>query len=111
MPKTTVVALPYDQAADTLLEATLLINTASLDANSGDLTRLQPLLHPALTVLDTTCGDGQTNLLTAAHDAGATALDGLSVLIEQTAQSIDLWLNAQGIKAKASREAMRAAFA
>jgi shikimate dehydrogenase len=75
---------------------------------TNDETVIPPeALKPSLAVLDVVYGHGETALLKAAREVGATALDGLGMLIEQAALTIEIWAQAQGIPLVAPRDIMR----
>jgi shikimate dehydrogenase len=46
---------------------------------------------PEQTVVDMVYGSGQTELLRAAETAGATVVDGIEVLVQQGALSLEIW--------------------
>ncbi|MSO41867.1 MAG: shikimate dehydrogenase [Solirubrobacterales bacterium] len=74
----------------------LLINTAAagLDPDQDQLAALglDPAgLTPAMTVLDLVYGVAETGLIAAARAAGATAVDGLELLVRQGAASLRIW--------------------
>jgi shikimate 5-dehydrogenase len=66
-------------------------------------------LGPGLVVLDVVYGHGETALIQAAREAGAQAFDGLGMLIEQAALTIEIWAREQGQQLKAPRTLMRQA--
>jgi shikimate dehydrogenase len=70
------------------------------------------MLRPGQLVLDVVYGHGETQLLRAAHAAGARAIDGLGMLVEQAALSIEIWFAAQKIEQPVPRDLLwRAALA
>jgi shikimate dehydrogenase len=94
----------YDGVAESLATATILLDATPLGMNPGDGAVVEPeALHSGLTVFDVVYGHGETALLRAAREAGATALDGLGMLIEQAALTIELWTSAQGIQVEVPR--------
>ncbi|MDR3307636.1 MAG: hypothetical protein LBS58_01900 [Coriobacteriales bacterium] len=110
MPQIDVTALAYDQAMEALKGAAVLINATPLGMHLGDPTPVPAaLLRPDLAVLDVVCGNGKTALVEAAHAIGAFALDGMEMLVEQTALTIELWASTHGQRLTAPREAMRQA--
>jgi shikimate dehydrogenase len=66
-------------------------------------------LRPDMTVLDVVYGHGETALLKGARAVNAKAIDGLGMLIEQAALTIELWAHARGIPVEAPRALMRQA--
>jgi shikimate dehydrogenase len=108
LPKTEVTALPYDQVAEALDNAAVLAITAVSEMGECKAPPISAAMtHPGLIVLDVADCHGQSCLHGAADIENALVIDGLSVLVEQTALSIELWLNAQGYQMEVSREAMR----
>jgi shikimate dehydrogenase len=67
------------------------------------------LLTPQHTVLDVVYGHGETALLQGAWAAGAKAFDGLGMLVEQAALTIEIWARAQGMELVAPRVVMEQA--
>jgi shikimate 5-dehydrogenase len=66
-------------------------------------------LREGLVVLDVVYGHGETALIREARKAGATGIDGLGMLIEQAALTIEIWARAQGAPVEAPRAVMRQA--
>jgi shikimate dehydrogenase len=102
--------IAFDEAPASLATADFLIDatTLGMDPNDGSIVPADAL-RPELVVLDVVYGHGETALLKAAREAGAQAFDGLSMLIEQAALTIELWAREQGLELEAPREAMRRA--
>lgn len=67
------------------------------------------LLHEGQVVLDTVYGHGTTALVAGARERGAFAMDGLEMLVEQAALSVEIWADAMSIDVHANREVMRIA--
>jgi shikimate dehydrogenase len=100
----------YAQVAACLEAADILIDATPVGMSPGDASVVPPAaLRPGLIVLDTVYGHGETALIKAAREAGAVAIDGLGMLIEQAALTIELWAAAQGRSLTAPRETMRRA--
>jgi shikimate dehydrogenase len=104
--------LAYDDAeADAAISASRVV----IDATTvGADPCAEPIVSPELlgagqVVFDVNYGRGGSALLRAAQARGAQALDGLEMLIEQAALSIELWADEQGLRLSAPRDAMRAA--
>jgi shikimate dehydrogenase len=100
----------YQALEGALDAATLVIDATPVGMGVG-----QPALIPAAlldsrhTVFDVVYGHGETACMRDARMQGARAYDGLGMLVEQAALSIEVWTAAQGIVCKAPREAMRQA--
>jgi shikimate dehydrogenase len=105
-PKIQIIEL--EEAPTSLATADFLIDATTVGMNPKD-TSIVPAsaLHSGLVVLDVVYGHGETALLRAAREAGAQALDGLSMLIEQAALTVELWAKEQGLELEAPREAMK----
>jgi shikimate dehydrogenase len=105
-----IQVVDYAQAAACLKTADILIDSTPLGMNPGDGAIVPPeALRPGLVVLDTVYGHGETALLRNVREAGGIAIDGLGMLIEQAALTIELWAEAQGLTLEAPRETMRQA--
>lgn len=65
------------------------------------------LLREGQVVLDVVYGHGTTALVEGARKAGAFAMDGLEMLVEQAALSIEIWADAMGLHADVPRDIMR----
>jgi shikimate 5-dehydrogenase len=100
----------YDEVAACLETADILIDATSVGMNPSDGS-VVPLeaLRPDMIVLDVVYGHGETVLLKGARAVGAKAIDGLGMLIEQAALTIELWARARGISVEAPRALMRQA--
>ena len=66
------------------------------------------LLHEGQIVLDTVYGHGLTALVAGAREQGAYAMDGLEMLVEQAALSVEIWAEAMSIDVNVDRNVMRA---
>jgi shikimate dehydrogenase len=98
---------PYSKASEVLATADVLIDATTLGMQPHDGSALPlELLRPDLVVVDTVYGHGQTALIKAARAIGAPAFDGLGMLVEQAALTIEDWLAAQGIIAEVPRDLM-----
>lgn len=72
----------------------LIVNTTTVGMDGGGLAELElkpALLHPGQTVVDIVYGDGETELIAAARERGATVVDGLEMLVRQGAESLRIW--------------------
>lgn len=86
----TTIAAP-DQAAYELI-----VNTTAVGLKLGEDPFVElPLIVDAFaagqTVVDMVYGSGPTALLRAAEAAGATVVDGLEILVQQGARSLEIW--------------------
>jgi shikimate dehydrogenase len=90
------------------VDYSLIVNTTSVGLREEDPFAELPLAAesfvPGQTVVDLVYGDGQTRLLDAAAQAGASTVDGIEVLVRQGALSLEIWTGRE-----APIEAMRAA--
>jgi len=80
--------------ADVIVQATSATLSAAMGGGGGRavwLRALEPVLRSGMTVMDMVYTPRRTELLAAAAEAGATAVDGLSMLIYQGARSFELW--------------------
>jgi shikimate dehydrogenase len=73
----------------------LIVNSTAVGLNGEDPFAELPLraeaLRPEQTVVDMVYGSGRTALLRAADEAGATTVDGIEVLVQQGALSLEIW--------------------
>ena len=100
----------YDEVAAHLEAADVLIDATTVGMHPDDAPVVAPeALGPVLVVLDVVYGHGETALIQAAREAGAQAFDGLGMLIEQAALTIEIWAREQGQQLKAPRTLMRQA--
>jgi len=101
-PACAVAAGPLDadtvtraaEDTDVIIQATSATLSAAMGGGGGRapwLRALEPVLRPGMTVLDMVYTPRRTELLVAAGEAGATVVDGLSMLIYQGARSFELW--------------------
>jgi shikimate dehydrogenase len=80
--------------AEVIIQATSVTLSAAMGGGGGRapwLAALHPLLRRGMTVLDMVYTPRRTELLAAAEEAGANAVDGLSLLLHQGARSFELW--------------------
>ena len=90
--------------------ATLLIDATPVGMATGDLSVIPAsLLESRHTVFDVVYGHGETHLIHEARARGAHAYDGLGMLVEQAALTIEAWTASQGISCVVSRALMRQA--
>lgn len=82
------------EGADVVIQATSATLSAAMGGGGGRaawLQAIEPMLRPGMTVLDMVYTPRRTELLAAAMDAGATVVDGVSLLVHQGARSFQLW--------------------
>ena len=65
------------------------------------------LFHEGQVIVDTVYAHGTTALLAGASRKSAIAMDGLEMLVEQAALSVEIWADAMGLSIKADRACMR----
>ena len=65
------------------------------------------LFHEGQVVLDVVYAHGTTALVAGARGQGARAIDGLEMLVEQAALSVEIWARAMGLCVEVPREVMR----
>ncbi len=94
------------QAGNAIDGAVLLVNTTALGMTGKPEFRV-PLdgLAPGMTVIDLVYAPLETRLLTAARAAGATAVDGLGMLLHQGAPGFERWF---GVRPKVDEATRRA---
>lgn len=104
---TELVAMGHGDAFEAAVgEAEVLVNATPVGMKEGDPLPVDPLwLHPGQVVCDMIYAPIHTKLLAAAEDAGATAISGLGMLVEQGAMSLELW--APGSTASVPKQVMR----
>jgi shikimate dehydrogenase len=116
-----VIAFSYDAAAEALARASVLINTTPVGMDIDATPAVSALaLHHDLVVVDLAYVRGrgrgrgrgqdhrQTSVIQTAHEMGLKTYDGLGTLIEQSAQTIEMWAKAKGLdKLEAPRDLMR----
>jgi shikimate dehydrogenase len=102
-------AIPWDEAAFRfqIANVDLVVNATPVGLNRGDPSPIPArLLAPHVMVYDTIYSAKHTALVSAALEAGARAVNGLSMLLHQGALSFSAWFNRE-----APIEAMRSAIA
>ena len=110
---TTLTGLSYNDRD--VLEACCSASSLIIDATPVGMSKDDRSFFPIEfitkrhTVFDAVYGHGETTLLREARARGARAFDGLGMLIEQAALTIEIWAAAQGLRLTVSRSVMRAA--
>ena|SRR5947209_1945080 len=87
-------AIPWQETAFQfqIANVDLVVNATPVGLNPGDPSPLSSrLLAPQLMIYDTIYSDKPTPLISAAMEAGARAVDGLSMLLHQGALSFEIW--------------------
>jgi shikimate dehydrogenase len=73
----------------------LIVNTTAVGLRGEDPFAELPLRRdgfgPGVVVVDMVYGEGPSTLLRAAEAAGATAVDGIEILVQQGALSLEIW--------------------
>ena len=102
--------IDYGEIAQHLAVADVLIDATTVGMASTDEAVVPvELLRQDMVVVDVVYAHGETALIQGARERGAKAFDGLGMLIEQAALSIEIWAQAQGLKLEAPRELMQKA--
>ncbi len=65
------------------------------------------LFHEGQVVFDVVYAHGTTKLVGGAREQGAFAMDGLEMLVEQAALSVEIWAETMGLELEVPREIMR----
>lgn len=89
-------AIPWDEAAFRfqIANVDLVVNATPLGLDHADAAPISArLLAPHLMVYDTVYVRGQTELVSAAIEAGARAANGLSMLLHQGALAFEIWFD------------------
>ncbi|MCL1847769.1 MAG: shikimate dehydrogenase [Coriobacteriia bacterium] len=103
------VVIDYQDIAPSLTNADVLIDATTVGMDTADEAVLPThLIRPHTIVCDLVYGHGETALLKGARQQGAQAYDGLGMLVEQAALTIELWAQEQGLIVEAPRELMLA---
>jgi len=90
--------------------STLIIDATPVGMNPNDAPLIPvEFITSSHTVLDVVYGFGETRLVREARARSARAFDGVGMLVEQAALSIELWAAAQGCPCEAPRDIMHKA--
>ena len=109
-PTPSLTVIDYRSIASSLAAADLLIDATTVGMNPADEAVFPTdLISPHTVVCDLVYGHGETALIAGAKKQGAQTHNGLGMLIEQAALSIELWAQDRGLIVKAPRELMLAA--
>lgn len=100
----------YDSSADAVRRADVVIDATPVGMDPQDDAVVDTaLLHEGQVVMDTVYAHGQTALLKGAREQGAFAMDGLEMLVEQAALSVEIWADALALPLIVDRDVMRQA--
>ena len=100
----------YEEAARLVPGADVFIDATPLGMHPDDAAVIDVgLMHSGQIVLDTVYAHGTTALVGGARAQGAFAMDGLEMLVEQAALSIEIWADAMDLPIEVDRAIMRRA--
>lgn len=98
----------YDHAPSLVADADVIVDATPRGMNPGDEPIVDTsLLHAGQVVLDTVYAHGTTALLEQAAERGAFTMDGLEMLVEQAALSVEIWADAMALPIEVDRGIMR----
>jgi len=102
-----ISVIEYGEIAQCLLRADVLIDATTVGMNPTDGVVVPvELLRPSMVVVDVVYSHGETALVKAAREIGAKAFDGLGMLVEQAALTIEIWALEQERILEAPRDLM-----
>lgn len=102
--------LAYDEAREVVAAADFIVDATPCGMNPEDEAVIDTsLLHEGQVVLDVVYAHGETALLREARERGAIALDGLEMLVEQAALSVEIWAENMALPLDVDRSIMRSA--
>lgn len=100
--------LDYAHASGEVGAADIIVDATPRGMNPNDEPIVDTgLLHEGQIVLDTVYAHGLTALLEKAASQGAFIMDGLEMLVEQAALSVEIWADAMALPVEANRSIMR----
>lgn len=100
----------YSNASNIVSNVDIIVDATPCGMKEGDEAIIDTsLLHPGQVVMDTVYAHGTTALLAGAEEHGAVALDGLEMLVEQAALSVEIWADAMALPVEIDRAIMRRA--
>ena len=100
----------YADAARIVPVADIFVDATPRGMKAGDVPVVDTaLFHEGQVVLDVVYAHGTTALVAGAREQGARAIDGLEMLVEQAALSVEIWARAMGLCVEVPREVMRRA--
>lgn len=104
----TLHGMDYAHAANLVAEADIIVDATPRGMSAGDAPIVDTnLLHSGQVVLDTVYAHGTTALLEQAAERGAFVMDGLEMLVEQAALSVEIWADAMALPIEVDRSIMR----
>ncbi len=105
-----VAGAGYADAARLVPGADVFVDATPRGMERGDAPIVDTaLFHEGQVVLDVVYAHGTTALVGGARERGACAIDGLEMLVEQAALSVEIWARAMGLCVEVPREVMRRA--
>ena len=103
-------AAQYEQAGALVPGADIFIDATPRGMQAGDAAIVPTeFFGPGQLVMDVVYGHGETALLAGARAQGATCMDGLEMLVEQAALSVEIWADALGLALSVDRAVLREA--
>lgn len=102
-----VTARPWNELADSIAEADMVVNTTALGMGGADFEWPLQGAKPTALVVDIVYRPLETDLLRRARARGLQTIDGLGMLIHQGALSFEIWhgIRPDTVKARARLEA------
>lgn len=98
----------YEDAPGLIPSMDIIVDATPSGMNPDDESVIPvELFHEGQVVLDTVYAHGITRIVGGAREQGAYAMDGLEMLVEQAALSVEIWAEALGIEVTVPREVMR----
>lgn len=109
--RASLTARDYGSSGEVVPRADIFVDATPRGMCEGDAPIVDTaLFHEGQAVLDTVYAHGETALVAGARESGAAASDGLMMLVEQAALTIEIWSAALGLgEVTPPREVMRAA--
>lgn len=102
--------MDYERAKNLISAMDVIVDATPCGMNPMDEAVIDTnLLHEGQVVLDTVYAHGTTALIAGAQEQGALAMDGLEMLVEQAALSVEIWADAVALPVHANRLTMRRA--
>lgn len=100
--------MDYSDDARVVTGADVLVDATPRGMHPGDDPIVDTrLLHEGQVVLDVVYAHGTTALLEQAQERGAFVMDGLEMLVEQAALSVEIWADAMALPIEVDRAVMR----
>lgn len=100
----------YARAGELVSACDVFVDATPRGMQAGDEAIVDTsLLHEGQVVLDCVYAHGETALVAGARAHGALAMDGLEMLVEQAALSVEIWADAMALPIEVDRDIMRKA--